>query len=144
MVHASTGQRDALRKKYIGLVFQKHHFIKSISILENLKLATRLAGKTVGKETILEALDHLGIADRAKAHPSQLSQGELQRASIVRATLHGPSLVLADEPTSALDDESCTSAIELLSDACTSRKAALVVVTHDHRLKGFFHQSISL
>ncbi|MCB0736425.1 MAG: ATP-binding cassette domain-containing protein [Bacteroidetes bacterium] len=144
LAQLNNAERDEIRKKKIGIVFQKHHFIKSISIKDNIKLAASLAGKTITDQLVLEMLNGLNISNRANAKPAELSQGELQRASIVRALVHKPNLVLADEPTSALDDHSCEAVIKLLLVEGQKHGATLLVVTHDQRLKPFFTNSIQL
>ena len=135
---------DSFRGKNIGIVFQKPHFIASISILSNLLLGQKLANRKKDKKEILDLLDQLGIKDRAHAKPHQLSQGELQRASVARAVLNKPKLILADEPTSALDDESCDQVVQMLQTAAQDLNAALLIVTHDNRLKSIIDNQIIL
>lgn len=140
----SPSARDLVRKKHIGLVFQKHHFVKSLSVEENLMLGLQLSGKKNQQVDLQKELDSLGIVHRRKAKPSELSQGELQRTAILRATLHKPDLVLADEPTSALDDESCEAVAALLKKQSQQNEAGLIVVTHDARLKPFSTHTLTL
>lgn len=135
---------DKFRGQHIGIIFQKPHFISSISILSNLLLTQHLAGKPSDKDKIQKILEHLGIEKRASAKPSRLSQGELQRASVARAILNSPSLILADEPTSALDDESCTQVVNLLQKEAKELNASLLIVTHDSRLKDIIDNKILL
>lgn len=135
---------DKFRGQNIGIVFQKPHFIASISILQNLLLTQSLAEKPRNKTEIMAILDGLEISHRASAKPSQLSQGELQRASVARAVLNKPRVILADEPTSALDDESCEQVVELLQKTAAELGAALLIVTHDGRLKDIVEHQIIL
>lgn len=135
---------DTFRGKNIGIVFQKPHFISAINIISNLLLTQKLAGRKQDKNEILEILESLGIKNRASAKPSELSQGELQRASVARAILNRPKLILADEPTSALDDESCGQVLQLLQNAAKDLGAALLIVTHDGRLKDIINHQILL
>lgn len=135
---------DKYRAQNIGLVFQKPHFIKSISVFDNLRWAMKLAGKSTNEEQIREMAQDLGIEHRLKGKASELSQGELQRASMLRAVVNKPALILADEPTSALDDENCEKVMNLLKELKNEHKAALVVVTHDGRVKESFKNQISL
>ena len=120
----------------IGLIFQEAQFVKSISIMENLQLARTFSGLPADVNLANQLLAELGIQDKADNRPSQLSVGERQRAGIARALITKPKLVLADEPTSALDDTNCLAVAELLESTVTGHGAALVVVTHDQRLKG--------
>lgn len=140
----SDRQIDQFRGQNIGIVFQKPHFIASINILQNLLLTQKLAGNTPNKEEVISILEGLEIKDRAFSKPNQLSQGELQRASVARAVLNKPKVILADEPTSALDDESCMQVISLLQKTALNLGAALVIVTHDGRLKDIVKHQILL
>jgi putative ABC transport system ATP-binding protein len=135
---------DQFRGQNIGIVFQKPHFIASISILQNLLLTQSLAGKSKNKKEIIAILEGLEINHRANAKPRELSQGELQRASVARAILNKPRVILADEPTSALDDESCNQVIVLLQKTAKNLGAALLIVTHDGRLKQIVDNQIML
>ncbi|MBP9151190.1 MAG: ATP-binding cassette domain-containing protein [Flavobacteriales bacterium] len=136
--------RDRFRGKNIGLVFQQSQFIRSISVLENLRLARSLAGLKPDDAFAESLLSELGIAERKNARPNELSIGERQRAAIARALITKPKIVLADEPTSALDDENCEAVAALFERTVTGHGAALVIVTHDQRLKNRFQNSVSL
>ncbi|MCC6459435.1 MAG: ATP-binding cassette domain-containing protein [Saprospiraceae bacterium] len=135
---------DRFRGRHIGIVFQQAHFVASLSVLENLVLAGWLAlGKKDGKKA-LGLLERLDIGQQAYKKPAQLSVGQKQRAAIARALMNRPAVLLTDEPTSNLDDKNAWSVAELLREQAQSAGAALVIVTHDHRLKHAFHQSIDL
>jgi ABC-type lipoprotein export system ATPase subunit len=127
-------ERDRLRARRIGCVFQTFNLLQGLSALENLTLAQRFAGTPSGpaRARALDLLERLGLGSRAAARPSELSVGEQQRVAIARAVSNTPGLVLADEPTASLDDENAAAAIELLLDAC--RESTLIVATHDPRL----------
>jgi len=135
---------DHFRGKHIGIIFQQSHFVQALTVRENLMLAQRFAGLPRDEKKILERLDRLSIADKADKKPFQLSVGEQQRASICRALVNGPDVILADEPTSALDDANCNQVIKLLKEQATSDNATLLIVTHDGRLKSSFEHSIIL
>lgn len=135
MEKMSTSELDHFRGKNIGIIFQQAHFVKSISIIENLLLAQSLAGKDTDKKHCQALLDRLGIGYKANDRPSNLSQGEKQRLSIARAIVNNPMVILADEPTSALDDHNCEEVLQLLEEQAKSIGAALIIVTHDSRLK---------
>jgi putative ABC transport system ATP-binding protein len=140
----SGSAKDRFRGENIGIVFQQSQFVKSISVLQNLQLARSLAGLNQDDSLAKGLLDELGVTDRMNARPNQLSIGERQRASIARALVTSPKVVLADEPTSALDDENCAVVAELLQRTVTGHGAALVIVTHDQRLKERFQNTITL
>lgn len=144
-ISALTGKKmDRFRGQNIGMVFQQSQFIRSISVMQNLQLARTLAGLPSDPQLATELLTELGIADKKDMLPAQLSVGEKQRASIARALMTKPKVVLADEPTSALDDENCTLVAELLERSVLGRKASLIIVTHDKRLKDRFSNSIEI
>lgn len=135
---------DAFRGKNIGLVFQQPLFIRSVNVMENLQLARTLAGLDADEARARQLLDELGMSDKAAQMPQSLSIGERQRVSIARALMTSPGLLLADEPTSALDDDNCHRVAELLQTAATRHGAALVIVTHDRRLKDRFTNAVEL
>lgn len=135
---------DNYRGQKIGIVFQKAHFVESISILENLLLAQYLSGKEQNKKRCLELLGRLGLQEKANRLPSQLSQGERQRVSLARALAKSPKVLLADEPSSALDDANTDSVIQLLQKEAKQADATLIIVTHDQRLKNIFSHKIEL
>lgn len=130
----STSKRDVFRGRTTGIVFQKNVFLRSVSIWENLKWAAYAADISFDASHVDYLLEKLGIADKKHKKPHQLSQGEQQRASIARALVNKPKLVLADEPTSALDDENAREVIQLLKTTTQQQNAALIVVTHDRRI----------
>jgi lipoprotein-releasing system ATP-binding protein len=135
---------DTFRGQNIGIVFQKPHFVQSLTAEENLMLAQKMAGNSVSTNTVHELLQQLNLDHKAKALSYKMSQGEQQRLSIARAIINKPGLILADEPTSALDDENCKKVVELLEYQSEQLKAALVIVTHDKRLKQYFKNHIEL
>lgn len=136
-------QMDKFRGQNIGIVFQKPHFVNSLTVKENLQLAQYLGNKK-DKNRIIDILSSLDILDKKNKKPKKLSQGEKQRASIAMAIVNSPKLILADEPTSSLDDENCERVIRLLKKQALEFKAQLIVITHDNRLKKHFKKSIKL
>ena len=136
-------QIDKFRGQNIGIVFQKPHFVNSLTVKENLQLAQYLGIKK-DQNRIIDILSSLDILDKENKKPKKLSQGEKQRASIAMAIVNSPKLILADEPTSSLDDENCDRVIKLLKKQASEFKAQLIVITHDNRLKKHFKKSIKL
>ena len=133
---------DNFRGQNIGIIFQRSHFVNSLSVGENLELAQFLGRNKKGN--IKETLDNLKILDKINKKPKELSQGERQRASIALAIINSPKLILADEPTSSLDDTNCSNVIKILKEQALKYQAQLIVITHDSRLKKHFKKSISL
>jgi putative ABC transport system ATP-binding protein len=140
----SSAQMDAFRGKNIGLIFQKHHFIGAINMLNNLKAAQTLPGLTPNPAHLNELMDTLEIRNLEKKLPSQLSQGELQRFAVARAFANQPAVLLADEPTSSLDDRNCDTFVRLITENAGRFNTTLVIATHDARLKQNFSSIYSL
>jgi putative ABC transport system ATP-binding protein len=126
----------AFRRQNIGFIFQKHNLIPFLTATENVALVLRLNG--VGtREASRRARDLLGyleIAHRADSLPASLSGGEQQRVAIGRALANEPRLVLADEPTAALDTDRGMKVMGQLRRIARERGAAVITVTHDHRM----------
>ncbi|MEO5582804.1 MAG: ATP-binding cassette domain-containing protein [Saprospiraceae bacterium] len=135
---------DFFRGQHIGLIFQKPYFIQSINVSKNLAWAQQLSGKKPEFKRIDELLNRLQIQKHKNHLPSRLSAGEQQRASIARALVNKPSIILADEPTSSLDDENAMAVVNLLREQAEQDGASLIIVTHDVRIKEQFQHQISL
>lgn len=140
----SNREIDRFRGKHVGIVFQRPHFVQSLTVLQNLALPGFLSGKGTDSERAQAMLERLGIGNKGQQRPKDLSIGEQQRAGIARALIHAPSVLLADEPTSALDDRSTDRVISLLEAEADRAGAALVVVTHDTRLKDRYANRVTL
>ena len=144
ITHLKGSKADKFRGKNIGVVFQKSHFIASLSVLENLEMASWLATGKKHKVRAKELLQKLDISEQAHKLPSQLSVGQQQRVSIARALMNEPKVLLADEPTSSLDDKNADNVIELLETLSKEYKTALIIVTHDSRIKQKFTNQITM
>ena len=126
---------DRFRGQCIGIVLQRLHLIPSLTVRNNLLLAQYLAGLPQDGTRVRQVLASLDIADKANAHPHELSFGQAQRVAVARAVVNQPKLLLADEPTSNLDDARCAQAYGLLESQARACGATLVVATHDQRIK---------
>lgn len=135
---------DLVRKRNMGIIFQTLRLVSALSVRANLELAQRLQTGSVDRGLIDEALERLGIAHRTHARPFELSQGEAQRAAIARALVVKPRLLIADEPTSALDKTNTENVAGLLHEVADRIGAALLVATHDDRLRGSFSRTLEL
>lgn len=128
----SDDERTRLRNLKIGFVFQSPLMVERLSVLDNVALPLTYRGVEVriAREQALEKLATVGLADRADHPPKDLSGGQLQRATIARALVGKPELVLADEPTAALDEVTSDQVMELLLELNRSTRTTLVLVTH--------------
>lgn len=140
----SSKNLDLYRGKHIGMVFQRPHFVRNLSILDNLLLSLYLSKNRQDTKRATQLLDQIGLGNKLHSKPDQLSQGEQQRASIALAVVKNPDLILADEPTSSLDDTNCQKIAKLLKEQAASNNAQLIIITHDQRLKSQFKKSITL
>jgi putative ABC transport system ATP-binding protein len=125
-------QQAQTRNRYIGFVFQAFHLVPRLSAEENIELPLMLAGmdKAQRRTLVAEALNEMGLEDRATHKPDQLSGGQRQRVAIARATVTRPRILLADEPTGNLDQKSGGDVIRTL-ESLNERGITLIVVTHD-------------
>lgn len=135
---------DGFRGREIGVIFQQSYFVRSLSVEENLLLAQSLGGSERDRDSIKQILSRLNIAHKLNARTGDLSVGEQQRVAIARALINRPTLILADEPTSALDDLNTDEVLKLIREQAKAANAALLIVTHDTRLKDEFGQQIHL
>lgn len=140
----SSKKLDQFRGRNIGIIFQRPHLIKSLTIAENLRLAQSFAQLPENEERINEVLKSLDILHKKDAYPKELSQGQLQRVSIARAVINKPALLIADEPTSSLDDKNAEAVLQLLMQQSGLNQATLVVATHDKRVKDAFTHTYDL
>jgi len=127
-----------LRNQFIGFVFQLHHLLPQLTLLENVLLpALPLKDASVRKMTTERAhrlIERLGLKDQVHHRPGQMSAGECQRAAVVRALINQPRLLLADEPTGSLDAANAAHLGQLLRELNTEQNLAVVVVTHSTEL----------
>lgn len=122
----------AFRNQNIGFVFQEHHLLPQLSVLENTLIPALALGSPTGEQVdrARMLLDRVGLTPRLGHRPAQLSGGERQRVAIARALLQRPALVLADEPTGNLDRETAQTVARLLLDLQRAERTILIVVTH--------------
>lgn len=126
-----------VRNRSIGFVFQKYSLLGHLTVAENVALPLQhglLSSKNERKHRVHEMVDLLGLGDRLRSRPQELSGGEQQRVAIARALIRSPRLLLADEPTGALDVATGESVLSMLSDATRARGTALLIVTHDREV----------
>src|SRR5689334_7695237 len=120
-----------LRRDRVGFVFQAFNLVSSLSAAQNVALPLRLAGRRPAAGEVTAALGAVGLADRARHRPSELSGGEQQRVAIARALITRPAVVFADEPTGALDTRTSRQVLDLLRALVDEHGQTVVMVTHD-------------
>jgi len=129
-------QLALLRRNYLGFVFQSFNLLPRTSAAENVELPLVYRGmrSLERRKRAMEALEHVGLADRADHTPAQLSGGQQQRVAIARALVTEPSVLFADEPTGNLDSSRSREIVELLSSLSRHHDITVVMVTHEHEL----------
>ncbi len=134
-----SSELSELRRRHIGFVFQSFNLFPALTARQNVETGLWLRGLslTASRVESLRALDAVGLLDRAGFLPEDLSGGQKQRVSIARALAGSPSVILADEPTAALDAASGRAVMELLTRRARQAGAAVLVVTHDPRVREF-------
>lgn len=140
-------RRSRLRNCHIGFVFQSYSLARHLSARRNVELPLRYGSRVRRREQrrrVAEALALVGLTDRQRSRPRQLSGGEQQRVAIARALVRRPSIILADEPTGALDVDTAGQVLEVLRDACRDTGSALVVVTHDAQVAATMTRRLQL
>lgn len=119
------------RREDIGFVFQFYNLVQNLTAIENVELATQICKYPLDPKDILEKV---GLKNRMKNFPSQLSGGEQQRVAIARAIAKNPKLLLCDEPTGALDYKTGKQILKLLQDTCRKEKMTVIIITHNSAL----------
>lgn len=121
-------QLTTYRRYDIGFVFQFYNLVQNLTVKENVELATQICKNPLNIDETIEAV---GLSDRARNFPAQLSGGEQQRVAIARALAKNPKLLLCDEPTGALDYQTGKQILKLLQDTCRERGVCVIVITHN-------------
>src|SRR5439155_3315158 len=145
LTEMSRNDRARLRRRSIGYVFQDFNLLAGLSAVENVSLPLELDGVGAKKARVagMEALEGLGISDRASSFPDELSGGERQRVAIARAVVGDRHLLLADEPSGALDSVNAEAVMRLVRNACHDGVAG-VAVTHDAQLASWADRVVFL
>lgn len=133
----SDGDRAHTRARKVGFVFQEYNLLSGLNVLENVMLPLRyVKDHKDGKQRAIELIDRVGLTDRIKHRPTELSGGQAQRVAIARSMVNRPSLILLDEPTGAVDTETAQQLVDLLKQLNREEQVTLVLVTHDLDIAG--------
>ncbi len=130
----SEDEKAEVRNRHVGFIFQSFNLMPTLTAIENIMIPMELRGDKNARSGALSLLERVGLADRAKHYPAQLSGGEQQRVSIARAFANKPSILFADEPTGNLDGETGAAIEELIFELNRDAGTTLVLVTHDIEL----------
>ena len=125
---------DSIRNKHIGFVFQFHNLIAELNIVENVTIPSLIAGKNNDSDYLNELFEYFDLSDRKKSFPLDLSGGEKQRVSVMRAIINKPSIIIADEPTGNLDEQNAIKMIDLFQKLNNDFNLTFVIATHDEKV----------
>ncbi len=141
----SANERARVRNRQIGFVFQAFNLIGDLTVYENVELPLTYRGMSAAerKRRVTEALEEVGMSNRAKHYPPQLSGGQQQRVAVARAVAGDPAILLADEPTGNLDSSNGEAVMDLLQELHQSG-ATICMVTHDPRYAAYADRSVEL
>jgi putative ABC transport system ATP-binding protein len=135
-----------LRNEHLGFIFQTYNLLPVYTVYENVEFPLLLLGKETKqrKEAVMQALEWVGLADRAKSRPAQLSGGESQRVAVARAMVKKPKIVLADEPTANLDAENSHNILQMMVKLNQELQSTFIFATHDEKVIRYLRRKITL
>ncbi|MBW2092065.1 MAG: ABC transporter ATP-binding protein [Deltaproteobacteria bacterium] len=139
-------QAARLRTEYLGFIFQTFNLLPVYTVFENVEFPLLLLenSKAERKKAVLEALEWVGLSDKVKSRPAQLSGGECQRVAIARAMVKKPKIVLADEPTANLDAANSHNILEMMFKLNEELNTTYIFATHDEKVIGYLRRKITL
>ncbi len=142
----STKQSANLRNKHLGFIFQTYNLLQVYTVFENVELPLLLLKMSTAerKKLVLQSLEWVGLLDKIKSRPAQLSGGECQRVSIARAMVKKPKIVLADEPTANLDAKNSHNILQMMEKLNNELNTTFIFATHDEKVIQYLRRKISL
>jgi putative ABC transport system ATP-binding protein len=139
----NSGEQSKVRGQKIGFIFQSFNLLPYLSAIDNVELGQKYAGK-VDPRSAREALDKVGLSDRVKHRPNEMSGGEQQRVAVARALAKNPPIILADEPTGNLDSKSSKEIMNILSSLHQEQQITLVMITHDPNIARYCQRIVHI
>lgn len=135
-----------LRNEHLGFIFQTFNLLPVYTVFENVEFPLLLLGMDAEarKKAVMQALEWVGLADRAKSRPAQLSGGESQRVAVARSMVKKPKIVLADEPTANLDAENSHNILRMMLKLNEELSSTFIFATHDEKVIGYLRRKITL
>lgn len=135
-----------IRLHKIGFIFQQFYLIPTLNAYENIELPMKEAkvSRDERQKRVKQLLDQVGLGDRGRHYPNQLSGGEQQRVAIARSMANSPSVILADEPTGEIDSETSEKIVSLLKKLNKEEKVTVIIVTHDMKIAKYTERIITL
>jgi len=141
----SDRERAHMRARRVGFVFQEYNLLSGLNVMENVTLPLRyVRDGSDGKARAVHLIDRVGLSDRIKHRPTELSGGQMQRVAIARSMVNRPSLILLDEPTGAVDTETAQQLVDLLKQLNAEEQVTIVLVTHDVDVAGQARRQVRL
>jgi len=142
----SHGQAALLRKQHIGFIFQTFNLLPVYNVFENVEFPLLLLGMNSSerRKAVMQALEWVGLTDKAKSRPAQLSGGECQRVAVARAMVKRPKIVLADEPTANLDSANSHNILKMMVKLNEELKSTFLFATHDEKVINYLRRKITL
>ncbi len=136
-------ERDRFRARHIGYIFQNFNLLQGYTALENVLMGMVFSSHKPSREEAAGLLAEMGLSQRLKHYPAEMSIGEQQRVAIARALAKKPDLILADEPTGSLDPKHTQAVVDKLRDACRDHGCSLLVVSHEQQVIASFEKRVA-
>ena len=133
-----------IRNNHIGFIFQFHNLIPELNVIENISVPALISGKKVDQDFLNTLFEYFGLLNKKDSFPLDLSGGEKQRVSVMRAVINKPSIIIADEPTGNLDSNNATKLIDLFKKLNKDFGLTFVIATHDNKVFDIGHQKMEL
>ncbi len=139
-------QSARLRSEYLGFIFQTYNLLPVYTVFENVEFPLLLLGMNTSdrKDAVMQALEWVGLTDKVKSRPAQLSGGESQRVAVARAMVKKPKIVIADEPTANLDAANSYNILKMMVKLNGELKTTFLFATHDEKVIGYIRRKITL